>query len=556
MKKIIAITLAVMMAASTTACSSGGSAPTAAAPAETTASAEASKESESETLVDEYKEAEVEADEDKVVKGGKLVIGTLTECNSYASWRIRSEFYLLGPVYEPLIQFDENGEIQPYLAESLTADPENLTYTVKLRDGVTFSDGSPLDGEALLWNFENFKENSQTSSTHFGSVDHFELVDDMTVVIHLTEWNTQIPFSLNNCAGMMYSKKAFDENGYDWCLEHPVGTGPYVLVENVTDSYKKFVKNENYWNTEEPPLYDEIEARILGDNMAAQAALLNGDIDIFNGGDYGMKNNLVEMGYNLYQNKMWYRATFLIFGSDVEGSPMCDARVRKAIAYAIDADAMVKALDYNRTFVSNQYAVEGTPFYNPDVVGYDYNPEKAKELLAEAGYADGFSTKIVTGINQDCERYMIAIQDYLSAVGIDAELVYLDNAAWQSSGIYEIDDGMIRSFHGYGSNLVNQADANFSKRAVGGVGMLNKSKIHPDDLDDVLMRALSATDENEMYSLMQEAEKLIIDEYMIGYPVITSYYDQIITQPNIVDVGFCNTFNRGNNYNKLYRVEK
>lgn len=551
MKKIFALVLACLMMFSLIACQAS---PSNEPVATEVPGADVQSGEQNSSQIDEFQSSDFQATEDNIVRGGKLVLGTNKDVNSCAPWRFRGEFYALGPAYEYLLQFDDEGNIVPYLAESIVADPEALTYTITVRDGVTFSDGSKLDGDVLLWNFENFKENSQTSSTHFGSVDYFEKVDDMTVVIHLTEWNTQIPYSLNNCAGIMYSKQAFDEHGYDWCLENPVGTGPYVLIENVTGSYKRFVKNENYWNSDVEPLYDEIEVRIYGDNMAAQAALISGELDVYNQGDYGMKDTMVNMGFNLYQNKMWNRVYFLMFSSAVEGSPFSDVRVRQAISYAIDSQAMVESLDYNRTFVTNQYAVEGTGFYNPDVVGYGYDPEKAKELLAEAGYADGFKTKLVTGTDQGLDRYMIAIQSYLKNIGIEVELEYQDNALWQSSGIYEIDDGMILCGHGYGSNLVNQAVANFSKRAVGGVGMLNKSKIHPDDLDAVLMQALSATNDEEMYELMQEAERLIIDEYCIGYPVITAYYDQIITQPNIVDEGFCNTYNRGNDINKLYRI--
>ncbi len=553
MKRFIALVLIVFMAFAVFA--AGGK-------EETVSSTPASNGNvvQNASQIDEFETVSLEVTEDNIIRGGKLVVGSIVEVSSYAPWRFRSEFYLLGCVYEPLLMFDNEGEVVPYLLESFEGDPETLTYTLKVRDGVNFSDGSEFTGEVLLWNLQNFKENSNTSATHFGSVDYFELVDEDTVVIHLKEWNSQIPYSLNNCAGMMYSKKAFDEHGYDWCLENPVGTGPYVLVEKVTDSYKKFVKNENYWNKDIEPLYDEIEARIYGNNMAAQAALLAGECDVFNGGDYGMKDMMSSMGYNLYQNKMWNRVYFLIFSSAIEGSPLADVRVRKAIAYAIDSETIVKSLDYNRTFVTNQYAVEGTGFYNPDVKGYGYDPQKAKELLAEAGYADGFKTKIITGLDQGLDRYMIALQQYLKDVNIDAELVYLDNAAWQStSGIYGdgVTDGMILCGHGYGSNLVNQAVSNFSKRATekGSVGMYHANKIHPDDLDAAIMTALTATDEATMYASMQEAERLLIDEYMIGYPVLTAYYDQIITQPNIVDKGFCNTYNRGNDYNYLYRIK-
>lgn len=496
--------------------------------------------------------------EDNVVQGGEIIFGMNVDVNTHASWRIRSgqEKLALSPVYEPLMKFDENGELQPYLAESLVADQNNLTYTVKLREGITFSDGSPLDGDALLWNFENFKENSQTAATHFGSVESFEKVDDMTVVIHLKEWNTQIPYSLNSCAGLMYSKAAFEAHDYDWCLENPVGTGPYVLTESVSDSHKKYARNENYWNTESPAHFDNVTIKIIADKMSAQAALISGEIDAYLGGDYAMKQTLQDMGFNLYQNKMWYTIYFLIFGSDCEGSPLCDVRVRKAIAYAIDSKTIAESLDYGKTFVSNQYAVEGTPFYNPDVVGYEYNVEKAKELLAEAGYPHGFKTKISVGVDQALDRYMVAMQGYLKEVGIEIELDYQETAIWTSKGIYETDEGMILAGHGFGANLVNQAVNNFSKRAIDGVGMLKNSKLHPDDLDTALMKALSATDDAEMLSYMHEAERLIIDEYCLGYPVVMAYGKQIITAEDIVEGGFISGYNEYETWNNLYRVSK
>ena len=554
MKKLFALLLAALMAFSLLACQP--------APAEDPTEPEQGA-TENATPADNQENAATAdgaqlEDGDKIVQGGEIVIGMNVDVNTHAGWRIRSgqEKLALSPVYETLMRFDENGEIQPYLAESLVADQDAKTYTVKLRDGITFSDGSPLDADALLWNFENFKENSQTSATHFGSVDHFEKIDDLTVAIHLTEWNTQIPYSLNSVAGIMYSKAAFEAHDYDWALENPVGTGPYVIVENVSDSHKTYEKNPTYWNAEEPATFDKITIKIIADKMSAQAALINGEIDAYSGGDYAMIQNLVAQGFNHYTNKMWYRIMFLIFGSGIEGSPLADVRVRQAIAYAIDSETIVKSLDYGQTFVSNQYAVEGTPFYNPDVVGYGYDVEKAKQLLAEAGYADGFKTKLSVGIDQALDRYMVAIQGYLKEVGIELELDYQETAIWTSKGIYETDEGMILAGHGFGVNLVNQAVNNFSKRCIQGVGMLKNSKIHPDDLDAALMSALSAADNEKMLEYMHEAERLIIDEYCLGYPVVMCYGKDLITASDIIDDGFIADYNEFETWTKLYRIEE
>lgn len=228
-KRLISLTLAGSMLLSLAACGGGGSSTagstSTAAPAESSATAATAAEP---------------------VAGGDLTLGMATDATEAAAWRMRSgqEKFVFASCYETLMDIDDDGNIVGNLAESLTADEDDLSYTVKLRQDVTFSDGSALDADVLMWNFENFKENSQTSSTHFGSVDHFEKLDDYSVKICLSEWNTQIPYSLNSVAGLMYSKKAFDDNGYDWCLENPVGTGPYVMTEWVRDDHVTFKKTK------------------------------------------------------------------------------------------------------------------------------------------------------------------------------------------------------------------------------------------------------------------------------------------------------------------------
>jgi len=487
-------------------------------------------------------------------QGGTLRIGMNTEVAASAAWRLRSPQDVLNwsAVYETLMRNDSSGKIVPYLAESLTADEAALTYTVKLRDDVYFSDGSKLDADVLLWNFENFKDNSQTSSTHFGDVESFEKIDDLTVVLHLSNWSTQIPFSLGNVPGLMYSKKAFDDHGYDWCMDNPVGTGPYVLKEWVKDSYKVLEKNENYWNKSKPPILDAIRFDIISDEMSAQAALLGGQIDAFYAGGFAFQNTMKQNGFDTVYNNSQYRVYFLIYGSDVAGSPLTDVRVRQAIAYAIDSDTIAATVDSGMSFVSNQYAVEGTPFYNPDVSGYGYDPDKAKQLLADAGYPNGFTTKLSTGTDQMLDRYMVAIQGYLADVGITLNLDYQETSIWVSKGIYETDEGMILAGHGFGDNLVNQAVSNFSKRAIEGVGMLKNSMLHPDDLDTVLMNALRASNTDKMLEYMHEAERLIIDVYCLGYPVVLGKTGALTKAANVIDDGCIVSNNNYFDFTSIY----
>ena len=508
MKKIVSLLLILAMVLSVIGC--GSSAP---------AATENKTETTDASAVIEQEKAQTG---DVVAKeGGSMVIGMSTDASQAAAWRMRSgqEKLVFSATYETLMSITDDGEIVGNLAESLVADEANKTYTVTLRPDVYFSDGSHLDADVLLWNFENFKENSQTSATHFGSVDHFEKTGDYTVVIYLSEWNTQIPYSLNSVAGLMYSKKAFDENGYDWCLENAVGTGPYVQTEWIHDDHISFAKNENYWNKENAPKLDKLTFRVIADEMSAQAALISGDINVYYGASETLQDTLEKAGFVRATNQMWYTILFLIYASDVEGSPLQDVRVRQALSYAIDSDTIAKTIGKGKVFVSKEYAVEGTMFYNPDVEGYGYDVEKAKALLAEAGYPDGFATTIYCGVDQALGDYLVAIQGYLKEIGVDLAIEQMETAEWRSTGIYDIPEGMILAGHGFGANLVNQQVSNFSKRAKAGVGMLKEVKLHPDDLDECIMNALQASDTAEMLKNEFEAQRLIIDEYCLGYPL-------------------------------------
>ena len=539
MKKLVSMLLVIAMVLSLAACGSKPGEESKPAGTASSSGAEESTPAGSDT---------------KAKKGGVFTLGMSVDCSTAAAWRLRSgqEKATWSAVYEPLMRIDDDGNVVGYLAKSLEADEENLTYTVTLREDVYFSDGSHLDADVLLWNFENFKEKSQTSATHFGSVESFEKTGDYTVVLHLTEWNTQIPYSLNSVAGLMYSKKAFDENGEEWCTRNPVGTGPFVMTEWVTDDHKTFKKNENYWNKDVTVYLDGFETKIIADEMSAQAALLNGDIDGYYNGSESFQNTMEKAGFTRTANNMWYTILFLIFASDVEGSPLTDVKVRQAISYAIDSDTIAKNVGYGKIFVSNQYAVEGTPFYNPDVKGYGYDVEKAKSLLKDAGYENGFTTTIYCGVDQALTDYLVAIQGYLKEVGITLNIEEQETAIWTSKGIYDIDEGMILAGHGFGANLVNQQVSNFSKRAVSGVGMLKEVKLHPDDLDAAIMSALSASDTKEMLKYEFEAQKLIIDEYCLGYPVAIKNGTVVMLNKDVADAHCYANKNEYFDYTQIY----
>ena len=127
-------------------------------------------------------------------------------------------------------------------------DNENMTLTMKAKEGIFFHDGSELTAENIEWCIEYYRDNSKYGTQYLGNVEDVECIDKYTVVFHLNSQNIALLFNLTNRAGMMYSKQAFDTYGVDYTYNHPVGTGPFVFDEWLTDEKVTYVKNENYWN--------------------------------------------------------------------------------------------------------------------------------------------------------------------------------------------------------------------------------------------------------------------------------------------------------------------
>lgn len=529
MKKVVALLLALLMVFALVACSNGTTDPTQSGSSSAPTQAPTSTEPTTPPAT---------------TTGGELVIGQSSDLVFIPSWMIRAynDRACGSLVYEALVKLDENSNWEPYLLESLTPDAEALTWTCVVRDGVTFSDGTPFDADALLWNFENYKANSNTSSTHFGAVNHFEKVDDKTVVIHLDTWTSQIPYSFQDNCGYMYSPKAFEENGADWCNTHAVGTGPYIEDEVVVGEYRTYVRNENYWNKDATISYDKITWKVIADESSAQAALLSGEIDgYFSPSQSMLSTMLAQDGFNYAMNTTTFGIYFMIPPSAIEGSGWEDVNVRKAAYYAINSQEIVDSVTYGMAFVSNQYAGEGTPFYNEELEGYPYDVEKAKECMAASNYPNGFKTKIYQS-NQNLQMANgvgIAVQSYLAEIGIECEIVNLEPAIWLET-FKNAQDGFMIGMHGFGMNLANQMKSNFAQSSADGVGMMCYSKLHPDDLDALINKAVQATDTDTMIQAVKDANKLLSDEYALAYPVFMQEAYGMLWSDGVVDSGCIN----------------
>ncbi|MBN1319325.1 MAG: ABC transporter substrate-binding protein, partial [Thermoleophilia bacterium] len=224
----------------------------------------------------------------------------------------------------------------------------------------------------------------------------------------------------------MVSKAAFDKNGLDWMKANPVGTGPFVFVSYAQDANATFEKNPNYWATDEEgnklPYLDGVEFKFGSTLQNRQQMVLSGEVDLALSIEPGAgAADLAAQGYNMVVVKDVNNE--LYFDTTSQGSPWTKKEVREAAEYAIDKEALAKGLGFGFADALYQIAPSSTSAFDPDFAGArKYDTEKAKQILAAAGYPNGFETTIVlspVGVNPDIAT---AVQGYWSAVGIKAQI--------------------------------------------------------------------------------------------------------------------------------------
>ena len=304
---------------------------------------------------------------------------------------------------EPLLRSTDKGDVTPWLAESYKVADDLTSITFSLRKGVKFHDGTDFNAQAAV-----------------------DVIDDYTIRVNLKSWTNTVLSSFADSPGSwMVSPTAYEKNGVDWMRNNPVGTGPFKFVSFQRDVNYEVTKNPDYWIKDRPYL-DGIEIKYIADPMTQQAALQAGEADMLELEPGKMAKDLQNLGFNVgFQIVTVY--TFLPDSAHPD-SPYSKQEVREAVAYSIDREALAKAFSYGFWDAPYQLPPTSNPAYNPNFsLARKYDPTKAKQLLTDAGYPNGFKTTILVNpaiVNHDIG---VALQSNLAAVGITAELSYPAN---------------------------------------------------------------------------------------------------------------------------------
>ena len=297
-------------------------------------------------------------------------------------------------IIETLLKGDVNGVIGPNLATAYEVDKDLKTITLTLRQGVKFHDGSDFNAAVVKWNLDQFINAKLGDIKGLNSVD---VIDNYTVRLNTAQVTNLLITALANAHMVSedaYNKNGGDKGGKEYLRWHPVGTGPFKFVSYETGVRLKAAKFDNYWQKGKPYL-DAVEVNYIADPMTRSSAFEAGELDACTADASKVDYDLQQKGYNVTKSAVGF--VCLTGDSKNTGSPFSNVKVRQAVDYAIDKEAIVKSLGYGFYSAADQFANPGTSAYIKDLQSRKYDPAIAKQTLTAAGYASGFSCKLYGG---------------------------------------------------------------------------------------------------------------------------------------------------------------
>lgn len=436
-------------------------------------------------------------------------------------------------ITQPLLTFDENNQLQPMLASSWE-QVDDLTYVYQIRDDVTFSDGSPMTMEDVLYSLERIRDPEVASylGWMFDNVDTIEQTGDWEMTVKLSTPDATWQYVLGTSAGHIMSK-AFAEAAGDK-LGTPegglMGTGPYKFVSWQNGSEVVLTRNENYWNTEDPGYYDNLVFKIITEDTTRVTALQTGDVDCTVAPPESMLDVMAADENLTLTSSSGFGVTFLAFNT--AKAPFDNVDVRNAIYSAIDLDSiqesLIKQAGEPSTALPSSTALftiepERWTEYLGKAPTHTYDVEAAKELLAKAGYADGFDCSITISDNTLRNSMALAIQEQLAQIGINVTINKVstdEHTAYQFGDI--LDSNGLRDYDmimaGWEADYPDPS-GNLTPLFQGG-NSSNSAAYANDQVDALIDQQMQSNNPTERNDLMFQALDIITQDN----PYIFLYY--------------------------------
>lgn len=338
-------------------------------------------------------------------------------------------------VFQGLMLTDETGKEYPALAESVELSDDKLTYTFKLREGVTFHDGSPFDSSTVKFSLDRARgpESVNAGKRLFDLIESIETPDALTAVIKLKQPVGSFLYDLGSADAIMVSPASADNN-----VQNPIGTGPFKFDRWVKGDRIELLRYDAYWG--DPVAFSKATFRIIPDAQAQVAALQTGEVDAFP--VMGAPETLAQ-----FENDPRFKVVVgqtqgeVMLSLNHRRAPFSDVRVRQAITHALDRHAIIEGAVAGYGTPIGSHFPPSDPDY-VDLTGqYPYDPAKARALLAEAGVTS-LETKLILPPFPYARRSGEIIQAFLMDVGINAQIEVFQGPQWLSQVFREADFDM------------------------------------------------------------------------------------------------------------------
>lgn len=410
---------------------------------------------------------------------------------------------VMNNVFEGLMRFDEKGEILPQIATGYTISDDSLTYTFDIRTDVTFHNGNPMTIEDVLYSYQKLAglNGEEALSSKFKLVTAIDKVDEDTLSFTLSEPSSAFLSTL---------VEPVLPADYTAQSSSPIGTGPFTFSSYVPGQKVVLNRNDAYYDTNRMAQIEQIEFRIMTDENSILMALKSGDLDMAQ--VLSMSVPALEKDFTITS---FPQNMVQIFALNLEQKPFDDIRVRRAINYAVDKDLIIEGVvsGYGSKLYTNASPVMSF-WYNDLSTNepYPYNPEKAKALLTEAGYPDGFETTIKVPSNyQTHVDTAQVLADMLSKVGITLKIELIEWGSWletvYTGGNYETTlIGLAGKLEPH--EIFMRYESHYPK---------NFYHLRSPEYDALLEKAIAQTDITTRADLYKEAQQFLADEAVAVY---------------------------------------
>lgn len=459
-------------------------------------------------------------------RGGQA---TILQTNDFVSM---DPIFASGPtassVYDQLLSWRQSPDgtygVQPQLARAFETFPDKIVF--HLRDGVKFHDGSDLNADVVVWNVNRMIQNPKSFAKNLlSAIDDKEpatAVDAMTVQVNLTRPSAAVLSSLSDASSngggttAIVSKKAADEHGEDWLKLNPVGTGPFRFVSFASGDKLVVQRNENYWQMgadgKPLPYLDGVTYRVIIEATTQFNEMRAATSDFAQnilGRDVPAAKQIVHARYiesPFSGNKRQY------FFNSLKPPFQDNLALRQAIHYAIDRDVIAKAVGGGFGFGLPYEFVPGAIGYDTSVPFYEFNLDKAKQLIQQSGVTTPLDVRMtVHSREQDVQQAQI-IQQMVDKIGVKLNLDVVERVAWGEKVRIQNDFQMASRQSGV---AVDPTDDLLVTWAEGGNSAYHRAKVP--GLIDTLHQADAEYDPAKRQALFVEAQKLMYESAWFGY---------------------------------------